>query len=139
MLSHFLILFITMLLEISVTFFAVVFGSGVPQKHAIPVFIIAVAVALMFPLTAFIMNLLHPEKKKRISFNFRISMVFRTVVMLEALVLVYTLNLILNMPLTFAPEYLVSLLIPAIMATNIPVSAMIFQSLYKSGKYSVID
>ncbi|MCI8613455.1 MAG: hypothetical protein HFE48_07165 [Clostridia bacterium] len=139
MLSHFLILFITMLLEISVTFFAVVFGSGVPQKHAIPVFIIAVAVALMFPLTAFILNLLHPEKKKRISFNFRISMVFRTVVMLEALVLVYTLNLILNMPLTFAPEYLVSLLIPAIMATNIPVSAMIFQSLYKSGKYSVID
>lgn len=137
MLSHYLVLFILMLLEVSITFFAIRLGSPTVQKNALPFYIIAIVVALAFPLTAFILNLVSPDKKKRVTFNFRISMIFRFVVMIEALVLIYTVNIMMGMPLTFGPEYLVTLLVPAIMTTNIPVSAVIFNSLYKSGKYRI--
>ena len=121
----------------SITFFAIRLGSPTVQKNALPFYIIAIVVALAFPLTAFILNLVSPDKKKRVTFNFRISMIFRFVVMIEALVLIYTVNIMMGMPLTFGPEYLVTLLVPAIMTTNIPVSAVIFNSLYKSGKYRI--
>lgn len=137
MLSHYLVLFILMLLEVSITFFAIRLGCPVPQKNALIFYIIAIVVSLAFPLTAFILNLISPEKKKRVTFNFRISMVFRFVVMIEALVLIYTVNIMMGMPLTFSTEYLVTLLVPAIMTTNLPVSAVIFNSLYKSGKYRI--
>ena len=129
MLSHYLILFLIMIPEIAITFLAIMLGSAVPQKHSILFLVLSVVCALIFPAVAFILNMLNPGQKKRIKFSFKISMIFRFIVMIEALVLVYTVNLMMGMPLTFSSEYLVTLLVPGIMCTNIPVSAIIFQAL----------
>ena len=137
MLSHYLILFLIMIPEIAITFLAIMLGSAVPQKHSILFLVLSVVCALIFPAVAFILNMLNPGQKKRIKFSFKISMIFRFIVMIEALVLVYTVNLMMGMPLTFSSEYLVTLLVPGIMCTNIPVSAIIFQALYKTNKYNV--
>lgn len=137
MLSHYLILFLIMIPEIAITFLAVTLGSSTPQKHSILFLVLSVICALIFPAVAFILNMLNPNQKKRIKFSFKISMIFRFIVMIEALVLVYTINLMMGMPLTFGSEYLVTLLVPGIMCTNIPVSAVIFQALYKTTKYNV--
>lgn len=137
MLSHYLILFVMMLLEITITFIAVKIGCPTPQKNDLLFYILAVVISLAFPVVAFILNLRNPEKQKRVSFNFRISVIFRLIVMLQAFILIYTVNLIMGMRLTFDAAYLTTLLIPAIMCTNIPISTMIFQSLYKSNKYCV--
>ena len=137
MLSHYLILFLIMIPEIAVTFLAITLGSSTPQKFSVLFLILCVVIAALFPLIAFILNMVSPLQKKRIKFNFKISMIFRVIVMIEALVLIYTINLMLGMPLTFSSEYLVTLLVPGIMCTNIPISAMIFQSLFKSEKYNV--
>ncbi len=137
MLSHYLVLFLVMIPEIAITFLAVTLGSSTAQKHSILFLVLSVICALIFPAVAFILNMLNPNQKKRIKFSFKISMIFRFIVMIEALVLVYTINLMLGMPLTFSSEYLVTLLVPGILCTNIPLSAMIFQALYKTNKYNV--
>ena len=137
MLSQYLVLFLVMIPEIAITFLAVTLGSSTAQKHSILFLVLSVICALIFPAVAFILNMLNPNQKKRIKFSFKISMIFRFIVMIEALVLVYTINLMLGMPLTFSSEYLVTLLVPGILCTNIPLSAMIFQALYKTNKYNV--
>lgn len=137
MLTHYLILFVMMLLEITIAFLAIKIGCPIAQKNDLLFYILAVVVSLAFPIVAFIMNLRNPEKRKRVSFNFKMSLIFRATVMLEAFILIYAVNLIMGMSLTFDLAYLTTLLIPALMATNIPISSMVFQSLYKSNKFCV--
>lgn len=140
MLSHYLILFFIMALEVAVTFISVALGSRpTKQLYAVPLLVGAMLLSAAFPLSAFVINLRNSEKTKRVSFNFRISLIFRAIVMAEALVLVYAVNLMLGMPLTFDFEHLTTLLVPAVLTTNIPLSAMIFQWLYKSNDYSVTE
>lgn len=137
MLSHYLILFLIMILEVSITYIAVSLSDVELHPASLAFFILGIIISAMFPLTALIMNIAAPNKTKRITFNYKMSLIFRVIVMLEAFVLIYTFNLILKMPTSFDTAHLVTLLIPALMSTNIPISSMIFQSMYKSKKYSV--
>ena len=51
-------------------------------------------------------------------------------------VLIYAVNVVLYMDISFDAEYAFSLVVPALLSTNIPLSALIFQALYDTKKFN---
>lgn len=78
-----------------------------------------------------------PDKVKRVNVNFRLSMIIRSVIMLQVAVVVYCVNLIWGMPVSFSATHLPALIIPLTYALFIPLSEVIFMTLLKSEHYAV--
>lgn len=137
MIVHYGVLFAVMMLEI---LFSAVFVSLVMQQGRSSdkwFYIIAGAVAVAFPITAFVKNFTEPNKRKRINFSLKNSLIYRLIVMAQCFLIIYCVNIIAGMPLGFGSEYLATVLLPALLCTNFPVSALVFNSLYKTKKFSV--
>lgn len=138
MLTHYAIMFGIMIAEILLTCVLVFLGLQIKRNaYDIWYYVGAVVISLVFPAVAFIKNYTSPNKRKRINFSIRSSLIYRIFVMLQCFLIIYCFNLFIGMPLPFDIKFLTSLLLPAIMVTNFPVSALVFNSLYKSNKYSV--
>ena len=142
MLHHYAILFGICLFEIIVMFLAMNIGFGVKQisgnvRVDLILYGIAVIGSLAFPVTAAVLNYIHPDKRKRCDFNFKSSMIFRCSLTLILLVLVYLINLCCGMKATSAEGYVPSLVIPMVMSFNFIFSTLIFNLLYQSKKFSV--
>ncbi len=137
MLVHYAILFAIMVVEVlgSALLVFAVLKEG--SKADIWVYIVAIVVALVFPTVAFIKNYTAPLKRKRVNFNLKHSLIFRSILMIQCFIIIYCLNVFFGMPLSFDISYLSSLLIPAVLCTNFPVSSLIFSALFRSKKYSV--
>ena len=138
LLTHYGILFGIMMAEILFTavLINVLIGKG---QASVWYYIAAVVIALAFPVFAFVKNMRNTDKRKRINFNLKNQLIYRFIVLAQCLLIIYCANVIGGMSVGFGIEYLTTLLLPALMCLNIPVSALIFNALYKSGKYSVKD
>ena len=143
MLVHYGILFGIMAVEI--LFSIMLINLGIREKQAISgstsvwFYVISVLIALAFPVFAFIKNLRNTDKRKRINFNLKNQLIYRFIVLAQCLLIIYCANVIGHMSVSFDIEYLTTLLLPALLCTNFPISALIFNALYKSGRYSVKD
>ncbi|MCI8412714.1 MAG: PadR family transcriptional regulator [Clostridia bacterium] len=137
MLVHYGILFAVMMLEILFTavFINPILKAG--QSTDKWFYIIATVVAVTFPAVAFVKNFTAPNKRKRINFNMKNSLIYRLIVMAQCFLIIYCLNIIGGMPLSFSKEYLTTLLLPALLCTGFPVSAFIFNALFKTKKFAV--
>ncbi|MCI8458048.1 MAG: PadR family transcriptional regulator [Clostridia bacterium] len=137
MLIHYGILFGIMMLEIlfSAVFVNLVLHAG---RNTDKWFYIGASVlAAVFPLAAFIKNVTAPTYQKRINFSLKNSLIYRLIVMAQCFLIIYCLNIIANMPIAFSIDYITTLLLPALLCTNFPVSAILFHTLFKSKKFSV--
>ena len=137
MLVHYGILFGIMMLEI---LFTAIFVN--PILHAGRssdkwFYVLSSLLAVAFPITAFIKNVTIPNKRKRINFSLKNSLIYRSIVMAQCFLIVYCANIIAGMPLSFSGEYLTTVLLPALLCTNFPVSALLFNALFKSKKFAV--
>lgn len=137
MLRHYAMLFGIMLIEIIIASIIVYIGLKVKRPGDMFYFVGAVIFALIFPIVAFVKNYSQPNKTKRINFNLKSSVFYRTIVMAQCLLIIYCFNLFINMPLTFDIEYATTLILPALLCTNFPVSALIYNSLFKSKRYAI--
>lgn len=137
MLAHYGILFAVMMVEILFTavFVNLVLKAG--KSSDTWVYIIATITAVIFPVVAFIKNFNAPDKQKRINFNLKNSLIYRFIVLAQCLLIIYCANVIAGMPLGFSIEYVTTLLLPSLMSLCFPISALIFNSLYKTRKYMV--
>lgn len=131
------ILFALMILEIIIPYSIIKFGGGVAIAGEIPVLVISVLVAAVFPLYSVCAFLIDPYKKKRYNFNLKNSLLCRFGIFVLLLVLTYTMNVVFYMDISFEAEYLFSLITPALMATNVPLSAVVFKKLYETKKFAV--
>lgn len=130
------ILFLLMICEIIIPYLIIKFAIGLEIKYEILTLVISVVGAAILPIYAVSANLIDTYKKKRYAFELKNSLLFRFAVMILMLVLTYALNVVLYMDISFDSAYALSLTVPALLSTNIPLSAVIFQALYDSKKFN---
>lgn len=131
------IMFLVMLVECLISFLVVKHTVGAKQLYETPLYISSIIFSVAFPLVAAIMYATDPAKRRRADFNFATSMIFRLIIMCQLMLIVYSLNITLGMPIGFGPQYVFSMVLPCVLATNVPVSAIIFNGLYRSKKFEV--
>lgn len=131
------ILFLIMLLESFIAFITIKSSVSVEMPYAVALYVCSILFCLAFPITAGILYLSDPFKRKRVDFNFKNSMIFRTIIMLQLILIVYAINVYCGMPIGGSSEYLLSMILPCILTTNVPVSGIIFNCLYRSKNFTV--
>ena len=137
MIVHYGILFGIMMLEIlfSAIFVNVVLHAGRSSDKWF--YIIAVLIAVTFPIVAFVKNFTAPDKRKRINFSLKNSLIYRLIVMAQCFLIIYCANVIGGMELGFELKYITTLLLPALLSVCFPISALIFNALFKSKKFAI--
>ncbi len=137
MIVHYGILFGIMMLEIlfSAIFVNVVLHAGRSSDKWF--YIAAVLIAVAFPIVAFVKNFTAPDKRKRINFSLKNSLIYRLIVMAQCFLIIYCANVIGGMELGFELKYITTLLLPALLSVCFPISALIFNALFKSKKFAV--
>lgn len=131
------ILFLLMAAEILIPYLIIKFAVGIEIRYEILTLVLSITGAAILPIYAVIANLIDPYKRKRYDFSMKNSVLFRLAVMVLMLVLIYAANVVLFMDISFDAEYAFSLITPALMSTNIPLSPVIFQTLYDTKKFNV--
>jgi len=147
MLVHYGIMFAIMLFMVALTFLISFVASGNPMRIGVPrhprfdifLYIVGVVIAIIPPVIAVILCARNPDKEKRIQYRFRNALKYRLVLFVNILILTYLINVYLGMELSMrnGQYFLASLLMPALLALCLPISACVFYALYKSGKYAV--
>lgn len=131
------ILFAVMILEIVIPYFIIKFGMNItPIAGELPVLVLSVVGAALLPIYAISAFLIDPYKRKRYDFDLKNSLLYRLGIMLLMLILVYAVNVVFYMDISFEAEYAFSLITPALLSTNIPLSAIVFKTLYDSKRFS---
>lgn len=137
MMTHYTVMCAVMFMLGLVTFLTFFFGMGMRMKYDYLLYMGAGLLPIILFIAAVIGFAGEPDKTKRINVNFRFSIIIRVVIMVQVAVIIYCVNLIWGMPVSFSAEYLPSLIIPLVYALFIPVSEVIFMTLLKSGRYAV--
>ena len=130
-------LFPVMLLECLLTFVIIITSSHTDINYGIPLFVCSILFCLAFPITAGILYLFEPYKRKRIDFNFKSSIIFRLIIMLQLILITYAINVYAGMPVGGSEEYLYSTLLPCLLSTNVPLSGVFAHILHRSNKFAV--
>lgn len=130
-------LFPVMLLECLLTFVIIITSSHTVINYGIPLFVCSILFCLAFPITAGILYLFEPYKRKRIDFNFKSSIIFRLIIMLQLILITYAINVYAGMPVGGSEEYLYSTLLPCLLSTNVPLSGVFAYILHRSNKFAV--
>lgn len=134
------ILFGMMLIEILISFCIIQYALK-PEfsvsRTDLTVYILSVIFAAAFPLIAAINCSIDYNKRKRANFKIWTSLAYKLIFMVQAILIVYALNIYLGMPLSTSAEYYVSLIIPSVLSLNLPLSDLIFNKLLKTGKFNV--
>lgn len=131
------IIFLVMLLESFLTYIIIKNAVNIHANSDVPLYVCSILLSLAFPLFAGITYLIEPYKRKRIDFNFKNSMLFRIVIMIQLIVIIYAFNVYLGMPIGFSSDYALSTTLPMILTTNIPLCGIIHRILYKSKIFAV--
>jgi len=136
-LFHFGIMFLMMLMEVFMIYIIGKRAIGANTSYDIPFYIISIIACFLLPVFAGAIYIYRPNSKKRNDFNLKSSMIFRLVVTIQLILIVYALNIWMGMPITFDGKYFVTLALPLIFAINFPVSALIFNILRKKEKFAL--
>ena len=136
MLYQYGIMFALMIFEIIIPFALIKLIGGINSATDIPLLIVSSLFALAFPAYAAIKNFTDPFKRKRYSLDFRNSVAFRIIVFALLLVIIYAFNVVLKMDVANPVNYLMTLIVPALLSTNVPISIFIFKALYNTQKFA---
>lgn len=131
------ILFLIMLVECFLTFIIVKNTTTVSPGYDIALYVCSILFCFAFPITAAILYLSDPSKRKRIDFNFKNSIIFRLIIMAQLMLIIYALNVYAGMPIGGDPYYALSMALPMVLSTNVPVNSIIFNALYRTNKFAV--
>ncbi len=137
MLVQFGIMFLIMLLETFLTFVIIKSVVKINSEFDVALYVCAVILSVSLPIIAAITYLSEPFKRKRAEFNLKHSIIFRIIIMLQLMLLTYAFNIFLEMPIGGSIDYLLPMVLPMILATNVPVSGFIFNALYRSKRFAV--
>ena len=127
------ILFGAMFLEIFVPYLILnVFTNISTLPGNLPVLIISILIAGVLPFVATVRFLKEPFKKVRYYADKTSTIIAKFSIFFLLLLSIYAINVLFQMDLAFQPEYLFTVITPALLATNIPISTFIQDAMYKS-------
>lgn len=133
------IMFGIMLLEIIFCFY---FIEALHNKFSITSFnlglyISAVIFAAAFPIVSFGLARSNYYYRKRINYNARSNILFSIAATVLLMLIIFFINVYAGILIGEINDYLSSLILPMILATNVIVNIVLFHYLYKSGKYNI--
>lgn len=131
------ILFLLMAAEILIPYLIIKFAVGIEIRYEVLALVLSITGAAILPIYAVVANVVDPFKRKRYDFSMRNSLLFRLAIFVLMLVLIYALNVVLFMDIAFDAEYAFTLVMPALLATNLLVSPLLFQTLYDTKRFNV--
>lgn len=137
LMTHYTIMCAAMFVVGLILFLSFYSGAGIRMQYDFLLYMGAGLLPIAMFIVAVIRYALDLDKRKRINVNFRFSIIVRFVFALQAMVIIYCLNVIWGMPVGFSATYVPSLVIPAAYSLFIPISEVIFMTLLKSGRYAV--
>lgn len=136
--TQFTILALIMIVEIVLTFL-VVFALNYTQSGQMAYYGGAIVLAVALPIYARIQKYNNSDTTKRYYNHFRYNMIFSIGIFVTLSIIALLLNLIIDqMPLNDFSNNVTSVFLPIVLATNVPINCIIFYTLYKTGKYSVV-
>jgi len=117
----------------------IIFALALPALKAVDIWFMAAgfAVSILLPALFYAIYKSDPKKRRRIDFELRPILVYRFLLFLVSSVIVFTFNIVfLDMNAIYYSGHVVTLFLPLVLCTTLPVSAVIYHLLYKSEKYS---
>lgn len=130
-------LFALMILEIVIPYFVIKFGFNIsPIVGELPILVLSVVGAALLPIYAISAYLIDPYKRKRYDFDLKSSLLYRVGIMFLMFILIYAVNVVFRMDISFEAEYAFGLITPVLLSTNIPLSAVVFKVLYDSKQFA---
>lgn len=136
MMTQYIIMCTAMFVIGMTLFFSFYSGLNIHMKYDFALYIAAGLFPIIMFIVAVLVFIADPDKRKRTNTNFRQSVLVRIVIMLQAAVVIYCLNLLWGMPVAFSAAYIPSLIIPLAYALFIPINKLIFIALYRTGRYT---
>jgi len=137
---HYAILFALMLIEIATCFLSIELGiksaMNIAKNDAL-LYLAAVLFALIFPISSVIIAYTDYYKRKKFTFSLKSSMIFRTIVTIQCIVIIYALNVYNGIITGNIYNYLSSLIMPSVLCLNIIISPLIFNALFNCKKFAV--
>lgn len=137
MMTHYTVMCALMFLLGLTLFLTFYLGLDMRLKYDNLFYVFAGLLPIAMFITAVIIFAGNPDRKKRINVNFRFSIAIRLVITVQVAVVIYCVNLIWGMPVSFSATYIPSLVLPLVYALFIPLSEVIFMALLKSMRYAV--
>ena len=96
-------------------------------------FMIGGAALMLIPTVIYISN---PTKRIRANFNFKLSIINRSMIFIELLVVCILIGFFaVGASIDNVDMLLQTIILPGVMLTNIPLSSVVYNILYKSRKY----
>ncbi len=138
-LHHAPIMFLMMLAELFLFYVIGKNAVGANTEYDVLVYVACLVVALALPVSAAVKYVLNPSHKKRNDTNFTNGIVFRIIVAVQLLLIVFALNICMGMPITFSSDYFVTLALPSVLVVNFPISAFVYNAMRKNTRYSIQD
>ena len=109
-------------------------------KDALPVtyYLCVCAFGLAVPVLPLIVYLLNPNRRIRANFNFKMSVLYRFMVFLNVFVLLLLVGFFgFKADLKDVSTMVGPIIVPSILALNLPISSVVYFFLYNSGKYHI--
>ena len=96
-------------------------------------FMIGGAALMLIPTVIYMCN---PSKRSRANFNFKLSIINRSMIFIELLVVCILVGFFaVGVSIDDMDMLLQTIILPGVMLTNIPISSVIYYMLYNSKKY----
>ncbi len=126
----FLIILALYVLEVAVMWLSL--ADRVSYKYFLPVLCVGVAICLI-PTIVYLAN---PQKRVRANFNFKLSILNRSMMFIELTVVCILIGFFaLGASVNDIDLILCSIVLPAVLLLNIPISSIVYGLLYRTNKY----
>ncbi|MCL1944353.1 MAG: PadR family transcriptional regulator [Firmicutes bacterium] len=136
---HFSLLFLIILIEVALTFAIVNLSMSSTQNNAVLYYIGALIMGGALPVYAAISKHNQPNRQKRYTGTFKLSMIYRIAIFVQLSAITILVNMAFGMSTNTFNDFAVSTILPIILATNIPLSGLIFNFLFNSHKYAIYE
>ncbi len=139
-LYQFGILFALMLIQIASCFLIIEVGVKATlsiKKSDGMLYLGAILIALALPVASIIIASKDFYKRKKYSFSLKAAVIFRIIIAIQCIVIIYALNVYNGIITGNIEDYLSSLIMPSVLSLNFIASPLIFNALFKSKRFAV--
>ncbi len=128
----FLIILAFFAMEVAIMWLSL--ATRISYKYFLPILLVGSALCLV-PLVVYLVN---PTRRIRANFNFRLSILNRTMLFIELTVVCILIGFFgLGASVNDMDLILCSIILPAVLLTNLPLSSLIYWLLYRTRKYHI--
>ena len=127
-------LIVMAIFAVEIAIFWVSLFKVIPYSYFLPILIVGIALCLI----PFIICFINPSKRSRANYNFKISILNRSMFFVELTVFMALIGFFaIGANINDIKSILMSIIIPSVIFLNLPISSIVYYLLYRTKKYHV--